>query len=298
MIPKIKKPIKGMAFAGCSFTWGQNLWYYSNLPTVIVQEYNSYNPQYVSFSHRAFAEANRYPRLVANHFKAFELCQPFNGGSNSTILDNWQKYVFDESSPEESYRITSRFQRGPKYKLSDIDTFVLQFTHWSRTDITFDLHGKTYGPMQRWALFSDNEPLFFEYLDQIGMSVDRYFRESKQHDICMIKEFLLDLQKKGIRVYVLCWPKDLVEHIEADKWLAERFIKIQYKDKEFTSIATLVDQHPEMCISGDTEYFEVPPKDDHPSLKCHRVIADSIIRHIENENEQWTNQYLHPTKTA
>ncbi len=281
MIPKNKThAVKGMAFAGCSFTWGQSLWYYSNLPSLVVQEYNKYDPQYVNFTHRAFTEANRYPRLVARHFNTYELCQPFNGGSNSTMLDYWQKYALKPDSIVAERRITSRNAKGPVYDIRDISHFILQFTYWARTDVTINHRGEIYGPMQKWMLFEDKQDLLQEYLEDKGISIERFFLDSKKEDVIMIRNFLLDLEKQGISVSVLTWPKDLVEHIKQDVWLSSHLIKLQYDDKEFESISALIDAYPEMSISGDRQFFEVPPKDDHPSLKCHGVIADSIIRHI------------------
>lgn len=285
MIPKNKThAVKGMAFAGCSFTWGQSLWYYSNLPSLVVQEYNKYDPQYVNFTHRAFTEANRYPRLVAKHFNTYELCQPFNGGSNTTILDYWQKYALRNDSPIEEKRITNRNLRGPVYDVNDISHFVLQLTHWARSDITIEHNNITYGPMQRWVLFEDRQDLLQEYLESNNMSMERFFSDSKKQDVQDIRNFLLSLERQGLHVMVLCWPDDLVEYIKQDVWLYNHFVKLHYDDKEFESISDLMNVYPEMKISNDTDFFLEPPKDDHPSLKCHRVLADSIIRHIENEN--------------
>ncbi len=282
MIPKNKSvTVKGMAFAGCSFTWGQSLWYYSNLPSLVVQDYNKYDPNYVSVTHRACTEANRYPRLVAKHFNTYELCQPFNGGSNSTILDYWQKYALRNDGALEEKRITNRNIRGPVYDINDISHFTLQLTHWARTDINLVHRGVDYGHMQRWVLFQDKQDLLEEYLEDKEISIERFFEDSKKEDVTIIRNFLLDLERQGLQVSLLCWPQDLVEYIKKDSWLYSHFVKLYHDGKEFESIFDLIDQYPTMAISGDTDFFTVPPKDDHPSIKCHRVIADSIIRHIE-----------------
>ena len=39
-----------------------------------------------------------------------------------------------------------------------------------------------------------------------------------------------------------------------------------------------------MSLETDYEFFEEPPKDGHPSLKCQSVIADNVIRAIERRN--------------
>jgi hypothetical protein len=283
MKPKNLTATKGMAFAGCSFTWGQSLWYYSNLETVIEQEYNTYDPQHVYFTHRAFTEANRYPRLVARHFNQFELCQPFNGGSNSTIIDYWQNYALAPNTKADDKKITNRGVRGPVYDVNDISYFIVQFTQWSRSDIKIIYKDITYGPTQRWSLFSDKQDVFYGYLEDNNIGIDRFYEECKREDVSNIKNFLLRLESQGICVLVLTWPSDLVPFIQQDSWLNDKLIKLHYDNKNFTSIGDLISAYPTMRISGDTDFFIEPPKDDHPSLKCHRVIADSIIRHIENE---------------
>ena len=46
-----------------------------------------------------------------------------------------------------------------------------------------------------------------------------------------------------------------------------------------------MDYDKSMNIKTDREFFgPLPPDDSHPSKKCHRVIADSIIKKIESEN--------------
>lgn len=276
--------VKGMAFAGCSFTWGQSLWYYSNLSSLVEQTHNKYDPKHVNFTHRAFAEANRYPRLVAKHFNTYELCQPFNGGSNSTILDYWQKYALRDDSTIDERRITNRNTRGPVYDINDISHFTLQLTHWARTDINVVHKGIDYGHMQRWILFEDRQDLFYEYLEDNNICVEQFYTESKKADVRMVRDFLLDLERQRITVTLLCWPNDLVPYIMEDNWLRTHLVVLKHDGKEFTSIADLIETYPEMAISGDTKFFDEPPKDDHPSLKCHRVLADSIISHIEKRS--------------
>ena len=73
--------VKGIIFAGCSFTWGQGLYYYSNLPTLKEPDPFCYDGNLVEQSHIKFMESVRFPRLVANHFKTF--ANPFSCGNQS-----------------------------------------------------------------------------------------------------------------------------------------------------------------------------------------------------------------------
>ena len=48
--------VKGIIFAGCSFTWGQGLYYYSNLPTLKEPGPFLYDNNIVEQSHIKFME--------------------------------------------------------------------------------------------------------------------------------------------------------------------------------------------------------------------------------------------------
>ena len=54
---------------GCSFTWGQGLWYYSYSPTVIEDKPYQFNPSLLNESHHKFKDSRRFARLVADHFE-------------------------------------------------------------------------------------------------------------------------------------------------------------------------------------------------------------------------------------
>ena len=80
---------KGMVFAGCSFTWGQGLYYYSNLSTLREPLPDHYDSSLVTSSHIEYMRTIRYPRLVSNYFNTFEYVHPNNGGSNHSAIAWW-----------------------------------------------------------------------------------------------------------------------------------------------------------------------------------------------------------------
>jgi hypothetical protein len=73
--------MKGIIFAGCSFTLGQGLYYYSNLPNVIKLSDSEFNQKFITDAQIKFKNTLHYPRLVANHFNTFEVVKSNNGGS-------------------------------------------------------------------------------------------------------------------------------------------------------------------------------------------------------------------------
>ena len=80
--------MKGILFGGCSFTWGQGLYFYSDLNRLVypINEY-TYNDNSVNDAHRKYRDTLRYPRLVANHFNTFEITKDSNGGREEDSFD-------------------------------------------------------------------------------------------------------------------------------------------------------------------------------------------------------------------
>ena len=77
--------MKGMVFAGCSFTWGEGLHLYSDVCDISYTKNQNFNIHNIKESHKKCIQTNRFARKVANHFDTWELCREKNGGSN---LDN------------------------------------------------------------------------------------------------------------------------------------------------------------------------------------------------------------------
>ena len=87
--------MKGLVFAGCSFTWGQGLYFYSNLNHTPKFDEWVYDYSLMTDALIKFKDTIRFPRLVANHFNTFEVCKKTNGGSDVTSL-MFLKKLFDK----------------------------------------------------------------------------------------------------------------------------------------------------------------------------------------------------------
>lgn len=277
---EIRSPVrtrKGIAFGGCSFTWGQGLYYYSNLSTVRLPENeNRYDRDLITYAQYKFLESVRFPRIVANYFDTFELVRIQNGGANQTIMHDWSYIDCGHRPWHDVFNSVS-----PAYNASEISTFVFQFTQWSRSMVTIEYDGKTYGPMQYMDMF--NEEIFIKWLDRNKLSIDQYIDRVIKEEVLKIKLFLQEIENKGIGVAILTWPTDLVETIKTDSWLNERFIEFSYKGNLYFSIQQILEKHSNMSIHEDYDFFISPPMDLHPSLQCHRVIADNIINFLKDK---------------
>jgi hypothetical protein len=280
MISKADSVIsKGMVFAGCSFTWGQGLYYYSHMPTLKEPPPDHYQSQLVRWTHHKFQETIRYPRLVANHFNTFELTQNFNGGATHSIIEYWNDRFRKTGDFQKSIEDSSQF-----VDYDDVSHVVFQFTQWSRTRLTISHNGVTVGPKQRYEFWEKHHlNMFFEWLKENNLTFDQFIHNSKQGDINLVKEFLENFESRGIKTAVLTWPDDMVEYISADPWLSERFITLDHNGSTWSSIEKLMNVHKELTINSDYENFKEPPRDHHPALKCHRIMADGVIKYFEKD---------------
>lgn len=287
MIPKQgANPHKGMIFAGCSFTWGQGLYYYSNLPSLKEPPPDAYDSKLVSYPHIKFMESVRYPRIVADHFDSFEFVYPGNGGSNEGAID-WWMHCFTKEFPGHvlnGYKV-------PPIDPKEISYVIFQLTQWQRDHFLLQSETDTYDI----AFHQISEPAyadhFLEWMERKGFELDTWIEDYKQKSIDRIKKFLLYCEGMGMKTLLFTWPNEYVEFINKDPFLSERFLKMEYKGSLYDSISDLMSPgamhnksyNPELTIKWDEESFLITPKDHHPSLKCHQVIADNIIKRIERD---------------
>jgi hypothetical protein len=275
---KIDLPVvKGIIFAGCSFTWGQGLYYYSNLPTLKEPAPDQYDPNLLTASHIKYTEILRFPRLVTNHFKTFEWVHPLNGGSHKSIIQWWK------TSLDTSINSLTHVDSTPVKKISsqEISHIVFQLTQPHRCpllDLGYDepvAFGDAYLPK--------NQDVFEKWLNKNQIKFDSYEDYYINYSLNTVKDFLIECENKGLKVLILNWPKNNNNFIKNDKWLIDRFCTIKYKNNIYYDIETLMKDFPSMSIHKDFENLIDPPIDTHPSKKCHELIAQNIIKRLENE---------------
>jgi hypothetical protein len=262
--------IKGIAFAGCSFTWGQGLYYYSNMSTLKEPLPDHYDESLVTTAHLKFMESIRFPRLVSNNFKTFEIVHPGNGGSDKTICEYW-KWCFGYNST-------------PVYHFDEFGYLIYQLTQPER--VAFKFHnGEIYVTNER----IDDTKLYHKFLDWLisnNMNFDDWYKLHTRNVLSLVKSTLQWFESNGIKTKILTWPEVYVKFILKDDWLSTRFISMEYNNINYNSIETLMDNNKsDMIINSDYTYFKIPPQDHHPSLKCHQVISSNIINNLKKSYE-------------
>jgi len=263
-----------MIFAGCSFTWGQGLYYYSGMPTITEPPPDKYIDSLVTDAHREVLKVLRYPRTVANHFKSFELVQPWNGGTVERSIAWWKASLDPYESKVDSNNV-------PKISPDEISHLVFQLTHWTRNPFTYTYKNVT--TTNSYAYLMHESSIFVDWLKVNNLTMEQFIQRSVKEVLDMAKDFLQEIERLGIKTTLFTWPDEYVEFIKQDEWLADRFVSFEYKGQDYQSIHSLMENNKELEIKYDYDNFIDPPKDHHPSLKCHEIMATHLIKHIESK---------------
>ena len=272
--------MKGILFGGCSFTWGQGLYFYSELNRLTYPENEfTYNDSSVNDAHRKFRDTLRYPRLVANHFKTFEVFKKMNGGCEDETFDFFQTIFKFKDNIDANTHLSNE-----RYDYDDFDYIVIQLSQLWRNKFYFIDEG-VIDFASVWPGAKDvgwNSEKFFNWMDKNNMTFDDWIVDHTKKQILRLKKELKFYEEKGIKTRIMAWEDNLVPSILEDEFLNERFIKLTHNDIEHLTIRELQDAFPHLRIKYDTEKFgENPPDDHHPSKECHEIIAKNIIENIE-----------------
>ena len=262
------KQYKGFLFIGCSFTWGQGLYYYSNLESVKEPLPNTFDMSILTEGQLRYMYANRFPRLVANHYNTFELVNGGNGGGDMSNCEYW----------------THMLGKHSLYPFSDYSNIVFQLSQPHRNWTTFEYEGKKY-KFNAFAVgekdYDKNFDVFTKWLESNNLNIDSWNELHIKQSLDYVKKTLMYFEEQGINTNIMTWTGYYIKHILNDSWLRKRFIKLYHDGIAFNSLDSLM-LLPDMKISTDVENLSKPPIDDHPSLKCHKIIAESIIKKLEN----------------
>jgi len=272
--------MKGILFGGCSFTWGQGLYFYSDLPNLPFEAQNyGFDFKEITESMLNYKNSIRYPRLVANYFETFEVTKNDvgvllgNGGSEDESFEYFD-YLFNVEK---------------KYKYSDFSYIILQLSNIWRNDFHFELNGVDY----KTKLHNNNlynhvkkdfvrGEKFDEYCEINNYSFSDIEVLHKKQQLKRLKDKIIFYNENGIEVKIISWHNDLFLESLLDGFFKDVFIKLNYKNKITDSIQGLMSFSEDMVIEDDLKNNKkIRCKDRHPSKECHKIIANSIIENLK-----------------
>jgi hypothetical protein len=259
--------MKGLLFAGDSFTWGQGLYFYSDLPNIKQPPKNGFNSCDVTEAQLKYKDTKRFSRIVADHYGTFELVKDSNGGSDLDSI----KFIDD-----------SFIEMG--YSYDDFEYVFFQTTHFFRSKFDFELDGKiqkTFVTDHNFLEFT-NYQNFSRWLTENNYDIDTYLVKHKTQVFNKIRDKMLEIENKGIKCGLMCWDDDYLDLIRNNKFMKNRLIQFKYKDNEYINFKDLIKANHYLQISGDVKNLgENPPQDGHLGLVGHQIVAENIIKFIE-----------------
>ena len=285
--------MKGIIFAGDSYTWGEGLHYYSDLhfdydKPIHDYEYIGYDRNKLSASQIEFIKCNRYSRKVANYFNTFDVVRKNNGGQNAEIFEFIDKiqnaYQYDYNLGIEGAH------RAFKFIHKDFDYAIVQLTDMFREETKFEYENELRSCNIR-DIYSIKNSKFDKFIEEnfegnINNYLDVYLKNYADFIETKFKEY----EHKGIKkCFLITWQNDIIPFIHTNPFLNERFITFDIDGNTFNSIwdlQTRNDRPKSMSISDDLYFVtkNIRVVNGHTSLTAHNIIAKSIIKKIE-ENE-------------
>mgnify|MGYP003133003342 FL=1 len=163
---------KGIFGIGCSYMWGEGLYYYSNLPDLPKKGLkHSFDGEYVLDTHCAFKNKHRFIQLVSDHYDmwnwTFGNGFGMNGGSNIRSFDALNKMFLED------YKLT------PEH----FSLFIYQFTAPTRDQI--DLNGPAdgeYHPIEKQIQSVYDKMKMFRY-SNIKIVTISWYKEISNHPL-------------------------------------------------------------------------------------------------------------------
>jgi hypothetical protein len=287
---------KGIIFVGCSFTWGGGLEYYAPFKDIPNPYDFQYDENNITFAIMNFIKSNRFSRLVANHFKMWEVNRLSNGGADNESINEVKRMLFYNNSKQfKSFGID-------RYSSDEIEYVVFQLTDPFRNN-AININGENLnidiGKIRKrniHELDENNVNNFKNILDD--STFNKFFKfysdnfnsweEMENYFILQNLTNLIELFKEveslGIKCKLWSWHNEYITYIKENSYLFSKFIKLEYEDNEFDSLHSLMQTHPKLRISTSEFLLNGKPvPDDHQTIECHKVIADSIIKSIESD---------------
>lgn len=241
---------KGVLGIGCSFMWGEGLYFYSNLANTpkLKKNHQFDGPDTLTEAHIQFKNKNRFLRLVADEYGMWDMSNIGNGGSNvRNITDYVREFLIKPN----------------KCSITDFGLIIYQFTSPDRDFIN---ERRT---DDGW-LTGDSMPI--------------------EDQIEYVNTNITDWESKGVKVVTLSWYDEFPNHPLYQKYFKDRHVDIEVDGDVKNSFEYFLHKDKyNITISSDFASKGFQQNDIHFNPKGHKCIANSIIKKLKNDNWKLTN---------
>lgn len=236
---------KGILGIGCSFMWGEGLYYYTDLKNTpkLKPKHQFDGTDVLSESHIKFKDKNRFLQIVSDEYGLWNISNTGNGGSN---VRNIQDYI-------DGY-----LTKATPVGLTDFQLIIYQFTSSDR-----DYINKRFTE-EGW-LTGDPMPI--------------------EEQIEFVNNEITKWEKNGSKVVTLSWYPEFPNHPLYQKYFKHRHLNIEVDgeiDNSFERFVT--DDRYNVSIKSDFSSMGLQVNDMHFNLKGHRCVANSIIKKLKSDD--------------
>lgn len=281
---------KSIIAVGDSFTFGEGLQYFSNLPSVIFPDTHYYDPKYINATQHKFIEKNRYIQQVADTIGTTTITRSRNGGSHRQIEDylemilpinNLKKYELQDIMEHYKYEIDLNL-RETTARLDEISHVIIQTTNPMRDDFEFERNGNKYNT-KNFKQDREKCPIFKEFMEYAIENFAGY-NGLEEYVFKLFLDRITDRCKiyeaAGIKIMLLLWQNENNKVALEHEYFKDKIVKIYYGGNEYTSIREWQLKNPKFFIKNSFRHIQKCKNDDHPTLEGHSVIAESIIKQL------------------
>jgi hypothetical protein len=302
-----------IAFIGDSFTWGEGLEFYQEIPKWIEQrEHPSSYPEYrhlIDDESNQFRESNRFAGLVTKYYNTTIGIDNRNGGSFKNAVEMLEAIQSPTLSFDGLDLNLTKFPNAIIFQFSVLcrnsihfhlgaDTFnchcelceyfnkigmgqritfdSINMIHNSDTDLWkkyFDLESIAH--IENWL--KKNYPIYYTDRDSLGFTLEKEL--TQVHFDFLINNYFKPLEEKNVPIFFIdSWELYSSESIFENQYIKDRIIPLLgYNGKHYLKYLEWEKTFPSVRISDDFPKTE----NGHPTKLQHQYLAKSIINHLD-----------------
>ena len=259
-------------FLGCSFTWGEGLQYYSELPSVIFHTHHTFDSREITYPQYQFIKKNRFARLVADRLNGIEIVTAVNGGNHTTMTN--MLFRPTEFIPDYINGDPKNYRKESFFNKNEITHIVIQFTDVYRDNF------ESCGASIKW-----NRPAQHQYCIEKGISAEEFEKDGIRYILRNFKKELEPYIELNVKFAFLMWRHKFWYDVILEEefgFFKNNLIEIQQNNNICYSIDGLTNTGKKFTIHSDFCEKGYQCGDAHLSLEGHKIIAESIIKKFSN----------------
>lgn len=261
---------------GCSFTFGEGLQYFLELPSVNIPSSHKWYEEYLTHSQYKFIQNNRYSKLIADKLNTVDINSSQNGGGNESILNSLKSLL----EPKPLHDLKLPYYIDEHYiKLDDIGLIVIQFTDLFRDEISID------NILIPPARLSNSYDEFKQVVNKKGITFENFVEKLAYNTL---NEFEIVLKKieeinPNIIIRVFNWFGELDIPLRNSLYFKDKVLTFNINGVSYTNFKDII--YGKLGLTIEETFYPKCKNDQHFNLNGQKLIANTIYDSIKDEWE-------------